>query len=268
MSTEAQERARTTWSAGDFDAVAQKILAVGTDLVERVGVSDGETVLDVACGTGNATIPAAQAGGVTTGLDITPKLLDDARRNAAEAGVEIEWVEGDAEDLPFDDGSFDVVLSTFGCMFAPNHKQAAAEIARVTKPGGRFGLACWRPDGAIGRMFATVGKYAPPPPEGFQPPPLWGVPDHVTGLFEGTGVDVRFEDGVAKFHFASVDEVMDEFPDKFGPMVMLRKAIEPEGRWPEFLEELRAYYEDIAQPADGGIVYEGEYLITRGEKPA
>src|SRR5829696_1540808 len=115
MSTEAQQQgARATWAAGDFDVVAQKILAVGRDLVERVGVSEGEKVLDVACGTGNATIPAAQAGGDATGLDITPELLEDARRNAADAGVEIEWVEGDAEDLPFDDGSFDVVLSTFG----------------------------------------------------------------------------------------------------------------------------------------------------------
>ena len=268
MSTEAQERARATWSAGDFDAVAQKIWAVGADLVERVGVTPGESVLDVACGTGNATIPAAEAGGVTTGLDITPELLDDARRNAAEAGVEIEWVEGDAEDLPFEDGSFDVVLSTFGCMFAPDHRKAATEIARVTKPGGRFGLACWRPDGNIGKMFATVGKYAPPPPEGFQPPPLWGVRDHVTEIFEGTGVDLRFEEAVAKFNFASIDEVMDEFPGKFGPMVMLRRAIEPEGRWPVFLEELRAYYEQIARPGDnGGIVYEGEYLITFGSKP-
>src|SRR3954451_6201519 len=105
MSTESQERARTTWSAGDFDAVAQKILAVGTDLVDRVGVGEGEKVLDVACATGKATTPAAEAAAIATGLDITPKLLDDARRNAAEAGVEIEWVEGDAEDLPFDDGS-------------------------------------------------------------------------------------------------------------------------------------------------------------------
>jgi SAM-dependent methyltransferase len=268
MSTEAQERARATWAAGDFDAVAQKILAVGRDLVERVGVAEGEAVLDVACGTGNATIPAAHAGGVTTGLDITPELLADARRNADAAGVEIEWVEGDAEDLPFEDGSFDVVLSTFGCMFAPNHRQAATEIARVTKPGGRFGLACWRPDGNIGRMFQTVGKFAPPPPEGFQPPPLWGVRDHVTEIFEGTGVDLRFEDAEAKFQFDSIDDVMNEFPDKFGPMVMLRRAIEPEGRWPAFLEELRAYYEGIAEPDGGGIVYTGEYLVTLGAKPA
>jgi SAM-dependent methyltransferase len=263
---EAQQRARATWSAGDFNEIAKRISAVGVDLVERVGVGSGDRVLDVACGTGNATIPAAQAGGDAVGLDITPELLEDGRRNAADAGVEIEWVEGDAEALPFEDDSFDVVLSTFGCMFAPDHRAAATEIARVTKPGGRVGLACWRPDGNIGRMFAAVGKYAPPPPEGFQPPPLWGVRDHVTEIFDGTGVALRFEDTAAHFKFDSVDEVMDEFPAKFGPMVMLRAAIEPEGRWPAFLDDLRAMYEAVAQPEDGGIVYDGEYLITLGEK--
>src|SRR5687767_9588659 len=129
--TEAQQAARATWAAGDFNEIAKRILAVGDDLVQRVGVGSGDRVLDVACGTGNATIPAAVAGAVATGLDITPELLEDARRNAAEAGVEIEWIEGDAEALPFDDGSFDAVLSTFGCMFAPDHRRAASEIARV-----------------------------------------------------------------------------------------------------------------------------------------
>ncbi len=268
MATEAQQRARTTWAAGDFDTIARRILAVGTDLVDRVDPQPGERVLDVACGTGNATIPAAKSGAETVGLDITPELLEDARRNAADAGVEIEWVEGDAQDLPFEDASFDVILSTFGNMFAPDHRATAHEIARVVKPGGRFGLACWRPDGTIGRMFATVAKYAPPPPEGFQPPPLWGVRDHVTELFEGTGVELNFTDGLVHWHYDSVDEVMDEFPDKFGPTVMLRRAIEPEGKWPEFLVELRAYYEDISREEDGGITYPGEYLITEGTKPA
>ncbi len=177
--TEAQDRARATWSAGDFDAIAQRIWEVGDTLVEKVGVTEGERVLDVATGTGNAAIPAAVKGGVTTGLDITPELLEDARGNAAAAGVEVEWVEGDAQDLPFEDASFDVVLSTFGCMFAPDHRKTAGEIARVLAPGGRFGVVAWRPEGNIGKFFLTIAKYAPPPPEGFQPPPLWGVRDHV-----------------------------------------------------------------------------------------
>jgi SAM-dependent methyltransferase len=263
---EQREGARAVWAAGDFDKVAQRILDVGRDLVERVDIQPGERVLDVACGTGNATIPAAQRGAETTGLDITPELLEDARRNAAEAGVEIEWVEGDAEDLPFEDGSFDVVLSTFGCMFAPDQRTTAREIARVIKPGGRFGLACWRPDGRIGLMFQTIGKYTPPPPEGFQPPPLWGVREHVEGLFADTGVSLDFVDHSAHWHFQSVDEVMDEFPSTFGPIVMLRKALEPAGRWEDFLADLRQMYEDVSYEEDGGIAYDGEYLITLGRR--
>ncbi len=264
--SEAQQRARATWSAGDFNEIAKRIQVVGDDLVARVGVGAGDRVLDVACGTGNATIPAAAAGGVATGLDITPELLEDARRNAAEAGVDVEWVEGDAEALPFEDASFDVVLSTFGCMFAPNHGRAAAEIARVLAPGGRVGIAAWRPEGNIGRFFATLSGFAPPPPEGFQPPPLWGVRDHVTELFDGTGVGLRFEDNDAHMRFGSIDEMVDEYTSKFGPIVMLRAALEPEGRWPEFLDTLRGLYEEVTVPEDGGIGFDAAYLITLGKK--
>jgi ubiquinone/menaquinone biosynthesis C-methylase UbiE len=131
-STELKERARATWSAGDYDAVVERIWSAGADVVARAGVHAGDEVLDVACGTGNASIRAAATGAKVTGLDLTPELFDGARRRAAKAGVELELVEGDAEDLPFEDESFDVVLSTFGCMFAPDHRRAAEEIARCS----------------------------------------------------------------------------------------------------------------------------------------
>jgi ubiquinone/menaquinone biosynthesis C-methylase UbiE len=267
--TEPEQRAaaRATWAAGDFDAIAERIWAVGDDLVARVGVERGARVLDVACGTGNAAIPAAIAGGEVTGLDITPELFEDARRRAGEAGVEIEWVEGDAEDLPFDDESFDVVLSTFGCMFAPDHERAAAEIARVLAPGGRLGIAAWRPEGAIGQFFLTIAKHAPPPPEGFQPPPMWGLRDHVTEIFEGTGVELSFEDAAAHWHFASIEEMTEEYETKFGPLVMLRTALEPEGRWEAVRDDLDETFNRISYEEDGGISYDGEYLITQGTKP-
>lgn len=266
--TEPQQRAtaRATWSAGDFDSIAERIWHVGDDLVRRVDVDDGERVLDVACGTGNAAIPAAVAGGRVTGLDITPELFEDARRRAAEAGVEIDWIEGDAEALPFDDGTFDVVVSTFGCMFAPDHRRAAGEIARVLRPGGRFGVAAWRPEGAIGRFFQTIAKHAPPPPEGFQPPPLWGVREHVAEIFGDSGVEVSFEDAEAHFHFASVDEMVEEYASKFGPVVVLRAALEPEGRWEALRDDMRAMYEEVTRPDDGGIAFNAEYLVTRGTK--
>ena len=225
MATEAQQRARATWAAGDFDAIAERIWGVGEDLVSRVGVNQGDRVLDVACGTGNAAIPAAAAGGEVTGLDITPELFEDARRRAGEAGVELELVEGDAQEMPFEDQSFDVVVSTFGCMFAPDHKRAAGEIARVLKPGGRMGVAAWNPAGAIGQFFATIAKHAPTPPEGFQPPPLWGVRDHVTEIFEATGIEPSFTDTSVHWRFDSVAEMVDEYGTKFGPIVF--PALDP-----------------------------------------
>ncbi len=264
--SEAQQAARATWAAGDYDAIANYIWRVGGDLVQRIGVIDGDTVLDVACGTGNASIPAAQAGGRVTGLDLTPELLDGARGRAAEAGVEIEWVEGDAEQLPFEDASFDLVLSTFGCMFAPNHAVAAQEMARVLRPGGKIGIAAWTPEGGIGQFFRAISAHAPPPPDGFQPPPLWGDREHVGNLFADTGVAVRFENDAVEFRFDSLDAVVDEYVASFGPLVKLRAALEPEGRWPAALEDIRAFYERVNTADDGGVEMTGEYLITLGER--
>lgn len=265
--TEAQDRARATWSAGDFDAIADRIRDVGRGLVERLGISADERVLDVACGTGNVSIPAAATGAKVTGLDISPKLLEDAKRNAENAGVEIEFIEGDAQDLPFDDNTFDVVTSTFGCMFAPDHAKTAAEIVRVLRPGGRFGVAAWRPEGNIGKFFMTVVKYAPPPPEGFQPPPLWGVRDHVTEIFAPTGAEIEFSDSAAHWRFESIDETVNEYSEKFGPIVVLREQLEADGRWDDLLADLRSLYEETNAATDGGVEFDGDYLITQGRKP-
>jgi ubiquinone/menaquinone biosynthesis C-methylase UbiE len=264
--SEAQQRARATWSAGDFDAIAERIWHVGDDLVSRVGIKQGDRVLDVACGTGNAAIPAAVAGAEVTGLDITPELFVAGRRRAAEAGVEIDWIEGDAERLPFGDQSFDVVVSTFGCMFAPNQRAAATEIARVLAPGGKAGIVAWRPEGAIGRFFITIAKHAPPPPEGFQPPPLWGVRDHVSELFAGTGLELSFEDAAAHWHFDSIEAMVDEYATKFGPIVLLRAALEPEGRWEALRDDLSALFGELTYAEEGGVAFDGDYLITLGEK--
>src|SRR5688572_10610473 len=181
-----KQRARSMWAAGDYPSMAEMIPELGTHTVERAAVTDGEKVLDVACGTGAAAIPAAKRGGRVTALDLTPELLEAGRRRAGEAGVEIDWVEGDAEELPFEDESFDVVLSTIGVMFAPRHEVAAHELARMLKPGGRIAVASWTPDGGIGEFFKVTSSHMPPPPEGFVPPVLWGTEDHVNELFEGT----------------------------------------------------------------------------------
>jgi SAM-dependent methyltransferase len=260
--SELKQRARATWAAGDYDAIVDHIWSVGGDLVDRVGVGEGERVLDVACGTGNAAIPAAQRGAAVTGLDLTPELLEQGRRRADREGVTIDWVEGDAEALPFEDGSFDVVLSTFGCMFAPRHQVAAAEIARVLTSGGRIGIAAWTPDGTIGDFFGSLSAFGPPPPPDFQPPLLWGTGEHVEALFAGTGVAVRFEEAAVAFRFESLDAAVDEYWRKFGPIVMLRAAVEPEGRGEELRAALRGVFERANTADDGSVAYPGQYLIT------
>jgi SAM-dependent methyltransferase len=256
---ELKQFTRLTWATGDFPAVAKRGLwAVGERIVQRVGVGRGERVLDVACGSGNAALRAAQAGGSVVGLDLTPELLDAGRRLADEAGVDVEWVVGDAEDLPFEDASFDVVLSTFGTMFAPRHEVTAAELVRVLRPGGRFGLCNWTPEGAQGTFFRELGAYAPPMPPFAQPPLLWGTEQHVRDLFAGTGVQVEFErDAIPEADFASGDEAVEFLAANFGPLIKLRGVLEPKGVWPGVCAKLAAIY-DRREP--------GEYLVVLGRK--
>jgi SAM-dependent methyltransferase len=257
--TEAKQQARRTWATGDFAEVARLTLwPVGERLVRRVGVGRGETVLDVACGTGNAALRAAQAGGRTTGVDLTPELFDEGRALAAEAGVEIEWVEGDAEDLPFADATFDVVLSTFGVMFAPRHRIAADELVRVLRPDGRFGLTTWTPEGVTGRMFRALGAYAPPAPPFAAPPLLWGDEEHVHELFAGSGVTLEFARETAPPPpFATADEMVGWSERTFGPVIMLKAALEARGEW----EACRRTLLELFDPTEGA-----EYLVITGRK--
>ena len=264
--TEEKQRARAVWAAGDYPSIVYQIAEMGPHTVERAGIAEGERVLDIGCGPGNnATIHAARTGAKVTGLDLTPELLDAGRENAAEAGVEIEWIEGDAEQLPFEDESFDVVISTVGIMFAPDHRRAAREAARVLRPGGRLAIASWKPEGSVGRFFATTAKHMPPPPEGFKPPILWGTEEHVRELFEGTGVDLRFEDAAVTFKFDSADEATELYENRFGPVITAKRMLEPEGKWEALRAELREMFErEIAEGGADG--YPGEYLLVLGEK--
>jgi SAM-dependent methyltransferase len=263
--SEAKLRARETWDAGHFPDVAKRILSVGEDAADRAKLSGDDKVLDVACGSGNATIPAARTGATVTGLDITPSLLEAGKQFAAEAGVEIEWVEGDAEQLPWDEGSFDVVLSVFGVMFAPDHRLAASEVARVLRPGGRMVLCCWTPEVEVGRFFKLMASHLPPPPEGFQPPVLWGTEDHVSSLFEGTGIEPAFEKTRVNWNFDSADEAAEMYLTKFGPVVMARRTLEPEGKWDAAERDVRSYFAEKAAD-DGTLNYSGEYLVSTGTK--
>ena len=255
---ELKERTRASWAAGDYPAIAQRQLwPVGERIVKRAGVAPGDDVLDVACGTGNAAIRAAQAGGRVVGLDLTPELLAVGRTLAAEAAIEVEWIEGDAEDLPVESESFDIVVSVFGCMFAPRHEVTAHELARALRPGGRLCVSAWTPEGAMGTFFRTLGGYLPPPPPFAEPPLLWGSEEHVRGLFAGTDVELEFErDAIAFPRFESIDDEVEFATTKFGPMLMAKRMLEPD-RWEALLGDLRGLLED-ARPA--------EYLVTVGRK--
>jgi SAM-dependent methyltransferase len=255
-----KDRARATWAAGNFDEIAQRIPGVGRKLVELSDIGPGMDVLDVACGTGNATIPAAVAGGRCVGVDLTPELFEAARMHAAEAGVEIDWVQGDAEALPFKDESFDRVISTFGVMFAPRHEVAAAELARVVRPGGQIGLACWTPTGLIGEMFKLIGSRMPSPPSYAKPPILWGTEDHVRSLLEPHGLELRFELDVAAWHGKTVEDLVARMETYFGPWKMAQAALGAD--WPPLRAKLYELYESYSEPADDGIRADGSYLRT------
>jgi len=255
---------RKMWASGDFPDIARTIRSAGEDLVAAVGIQRGERLLDVATGTGNAAIPAAQAGAEVVGLDITPELFDAARRRAEEAGVEVEWVEGDAEAPPFEDDSFDRVTSAFGAMFAPRHEVAAAELSRVCRPGGAFAVSAWTPEGLNGQMFARVGKHLPPPP-GMVAPVLWGLEDHVRSLFPE--VELELEHRMVAVEAESPDAWVTYTERVLGPILMAKAALEPEGRWEALRADLVDLYERSNQASDGSLRAEAEYLRTVGRMP-
>jgi ubiquinone/menaquinone biosynthesis C-methylase UbiE len=257
---------RELWASGDYDAIAELIWAVGERIVSRVDIEPGQEVLDVACGTGNAALRAAAAGGRVTGVDITPELFVRGRERAAAAGVEVEWIEGDAEELPFEDESFDVVLSVFGCMFAPRQEVAARELVRVLRPGGSIGLCNWRPDGGAGAFFRTIGAHLPPPPEPFAPPALWGDETHVRRLLDGCGIALEFDHEEVLFESESAEQFVDHYARKFGPVVKAREALEAEGRWDALRSDLIELFEGLNVSLNGGLAWRGEYLVVLGTK--
>jgi SAM-dependent methyltransferase len=256
---------RRTWAAGDWDEMSRLIASVGPALLDRVGIEPEMRVLDVGTGSGGTVaIPAAQRGARVVGCDLTPELFDAARRRAAEAGVEVEWVEGDAEQLPFADDTFDRVLSTFGHMFAPRHAIAGAELARVTKPGGVVGTVTWTPDGSTGAFFQTVGRHMPPPPDFAEPPLLWGSEEHVREMLEPHGLELEFHRGVVRFDWPNVDDFVGHYEQSFGPIVMAKAFLGE--RWPALRADLVETFSASNQSSDGTFRSEGEYLVTVGRK--
>jgi ubiquinone/menaquinone biosynthesis C-methylase UbiE len=260
---ELSKRQRVVWAEGDYPDIAMKIESVAATVAEACGVASGESVLDVATGSGNAALIEARKGATVTGIDITPELLEVARKRAADESLEITFEEGDARQLPYEDAQFDQVTSVFGAMFAPDQKATAGELLRVCKPAGKVAVSAWTPEGLHGQMFATIGKHMPPPPEGFEPPILWGVEDHVRELFAGAS-DVTCErlPALGAVTGESAEAWIDYLERVLGPVVLAKQALEPEGKWEASRADLIELFERFNEADDGTIRADPEYLLT------
>lgn len=260
---------RAMWALGDYPAVAIDVIPeLGPTLVAATGVRAGDRVLDVAAGTGNAAVPAALTGAEVVASDLTPELFVAGRQFAARNGVEITWEEGDAEALPYDDDSFDVVLSCVGVMFAPHHQIAADELLRVCRPGGRIGLLSWTPTGFVGELFRTMKPYAPPPPPGAQPAPLWGDEDHVRALLGDRVTDVVAKRQTLTSNlFASPEAWKDYWKTVYGPTIAVYRYV---GDDPQDVAALDADLTALARRYDRGTgsttVMDWEYLLFTARK--
>jgi len=253
-------RHATMWGLGDYAAVARELIpSLGPTLVEAARVGRGDRVLDVAAGTGNATLPAARTGATVVAADLAPALVDVGRRLSAEAGLPIEWHVADAEALPLPDASFDVVLSCVGVMFAPHHERSAAELLRVTRPGGRIALLSWTPSGFIGRLFGVMKPFAPPPPPGAQPAPLWGDEAHVRALLGDGVTDVEATRRLLDVRFDSPEAFRDFFRTAYGPTVATYRSIAEDA---DRVAALDAGLADLAREAtDADGLMRWEYLL-------
>jgi SAM-dependent methyltransferase len=266
--SELKARHRKMWASGDYAVmVTTWLLPLGPRLVEACGIEAGARVLDVAAGTGNASLPAAQRGARVTASDLTPELLEAGRQRAEAEGLELEWVEADAEHLPFEDESFDVVMSSIGVMFAPHHQLAADELVRVCRKGGTIGLLCWTPEGQIGALFRLMKGFAPPPPPGASPPPLWGSEEHVRGLF-GDRVELRSleRDNLEITAFEQARDYGEHFKAYYGPTIAARANAVREGREGDFDAALDAFCDEWDRGTPEHARFEQEYLLAVGTR--
>jgi SAM-dependent methyltransferase len=263
-----KEGQRKMWTIGDYPDIARTITGVAETILERADAGPGVSILDVATGTGNVAIPAALSGASVTGLDLTPRLLEVARERAAEAGVEVSFIEGDAEELPFDSDSFDRVTSCFGVMFAPRQELAAGELARVARPGATIVVTAWTPEGLNGQMFKTVGSYMPTPPPELRPPVMWGNEDHVRSLFDPSGAELAFERHMVTFEHESPESWFEYNERVLGPTIMAKGFLEPQGKWNALRDDLVKLYTDGNEAEDGTFRARAEYMLTIARMPA
>jgi SAM-dependent methyltransferase len=253
-----KQKQQATWASGDFAIIGTTLQIVGETLCEAADLRAGSKVLDVCAGNGNCSLAAARRWCDVTSTDYVPALLEDGRRRAAAERLPITFREADVEALPFADGTFDAVLSSFGVMFAPDHQRAAGEMLRVVRSGGTIALANWTPAGFIGRMFVVMGRHLPPPP-GVTPPPRWGLPEHLELLFGGAAAQIRTTPRDFMFRYRSASHFVDVFRTWYGPVHKAFAALpaESQARLDADLHDLIAQFNE---GGDGTMVVPAEYL--------
>ena len=261
-----KERQSFVWGNAPFEEISHTIADVHRGVVDALGPAEGKHWLDIACGTGDLAELAAAEGADVVGIDFAAPLIETAKRRAAERGLDIAYSVGDAENLEgVDDASFDVVSSTFGVMFAPDHRRAAGELARVTRSGGRLGLATWLPTGGIGEMFKLMTQFQPPPPEGAGSPLDWGRPEYVEGLL-GDAFDLEIEERTSVFEQPSAEGYWTKFSPAFGPCKTLLETMDDEGRM-KVHDAFVGWLDDNFSSSPGGaITHPREYLLITGTR--
>lgn len=254
--TAIKQKQQATWGSGNYAVVGTTLQIVGEELCEAADVNSGERVLDVAAGNGNATLAAARRYALTTSTDYVAELLEQGRRRAEAEGLKVNFKTADAEALPFADNSFDLALSTFGIMFAPNQQQAAREISRVVRKGGRIAMANWTPDSFIGSMFKVIGRHVPPP-AGLQPPALWGDEKHLQALFPSH--EVRAARKTFNFRYESPEHFVSVFRTFYGPTHKAFGALDEAGK-AALEKDLLDLIGQFRRASPAGMVVPGTYL--------
>lgn len=259
-----KDRARFVWSLGDYRKVAEVFMPAANRVVAAGGVGPGMHVADVGAGTGNLAVIAAETGATVSASDLTPEMVQIGKARSQEAGFDIEWIEADAEDLPYENDTFDVTLSMFAAMFAPRPEVISQELFRITKPGGKVVMANWAEDGVSAQLLDLLARFHPPPPPDLEPTSLWGNEEVVRRRFGPYAAEIDIKRDHVRWDFESVDLAQDFFENNVGPMAAAKKTLDPD-TYAEMIQVARDHYEKITD-TPGRVSYNGDFLLIVASK--